>query len=111
MAMVLKVRVNVDGQWYEAGTGVPAEVAERITNPKVWLDTPASPGTAESGGGSVDGSGGEPAPEARERPRGNASRDDWAAYATAHRVEFDENASRDEIRAAVDNAEATNEEG
>lgn len=28
--------VNVDGEWYQPGDDVPAEVAERITNPKAW---------------------------------------------------------------------------
>ncbi|KUF07185.1 hypothetical protein [Leucobacter sp. G161] len=36
-----------------------------------------------------------------EAPRGNASRDEFAAYATALGIEFDAEASRDEIRALV----------
>ena len=104
MAQRLKSRVNVDGTWYEPGTVPPAEVAKRITNPNAWLDRAPATSEEDDGGqgeGSGAGQGG-----ASDRPRGNASRDDWAAYATGRGIEFDENANRDEIRAAVDAAEA-----
>ena len=34
-----------------------------------------------------------------EVPKGNASRDEWAAYATAHGHDIDDEWSRDDIRA------------
>ncbi|MEF2979099.1 hypothetical protein [Subtercola sp. YIM 133946] len=36
----LAAAVHLDGMVYPAGTSVPAEVAERITNPKAWGDEP-----------------------------------------------------------------------
>ena len=39
------------------------------------------------------------------RPKGNGSRDDWAAYATAKGVQFADDAGRDDIKAAVEAAE------
>lgn len=38
------------------------------------------------------------------RPKGNASRDEWAAYADSLGVEYAEDAKREEIKAAVDAA-------
>lgn len=39
------------------------------------------------------------------KPRGNAGRDAWAKYAASKGVEFDESASRDDIKAAVEATE------
>lgn len=36
MGRRLNTYVHVDGQAYGPGSDVPAEVAERITNPDVW---------------------------------------------------------------------------
>lgn len=41
-----------------------------------------------------------------ERPAGNASTEVWAAYAAAIGVSFPEDAGRDDIRKAIDDAEA-----
>jgi hypothetical protein len=105
MTKLLKTRVSVDGTWYEAGTTVPDSVAEQITNPKVWLN-PEPETSDEDGDGQSDGQDGD---QGSDRPRGNQSRDDWAAYATGRGIAFDENASRDEIRAAVDAADTSSE--
>lgn len=35
-------------------------------------------------------------------PKGNASRDEWAAYADSLGVEYDEGAGREDIKAAVE---------
>jgi len=51
-------------------------------------DAPAAPVAAETG-------------PAVARPRGNASRAAWAAYADAVGVEYGEDATRNEIKAAV----------
>lgn len=40
----------------------------------------------------------------RVEPRGNASREEWATYAGSLGVEFDDEAKRDDIRAAVEQA-------
>lgn len=37
----LASHVHIDGQVYGPGSDVPAEVAERITNPKAWLESEA----------------------------------------------------------------------
>lgn len=39
------------------------------------------------------------------KPRGNAGRDAWAKYAASKGIEFDDDASRDEIKAAVEATE------
>jgi hypothetical protein len=38
-------------------------------------------------------------------PKGNASRDEWASYADSLGVEYDEDAKREDIKAAVDAAQ------
>lgn len=43
---------------------------------------------------------------AGDAPKGNASREEWARYAESLGVEFDEDAKRDEIKAAVEAARA-----
>lgn len=48
----LAATVHLDGEVYEAGTKVPADIAKRIDNPKAWGETPApSGGAAKSKGG------------------------------------------------------------
>jgi len=42
-------------------------------------------------------------------PKGNASRQEWANYADSLGVEYDENAKREDIKAAIDAAQAPNE--
>ena len=39
---VLASNVYVDGVLYPAGEDVPAEVADKVTNPKAWGESPAS---------------------------------------------------------------------
>ena len=40
-ARTLAAYVYVEGQVYGPGSDVPAEIAEKITNPKAWGETPA----------------------------------------------------------------------
>lgn len=89
MARSLARNVYVDGKGYGPAFGnadnVPADVAERITNPRAW------------GGG---GESGEPAPTPAAagegdsspagRPAGNASKADWVTYAVSQGVDADE---------------------
>jgi hypothetical protein len=70
---------------------VPSWAQKAITNPDVW-DSPddAALQLAPS------------AAELLERPKGNASRDSWAAYAAQEGVELEDDMTRDDIIAAVD---------
>lgn len=43
-----------------------------------------------------------------DAPRGNASRDEWAAYADSKGVQYDEDAKREDIKAAIEAAAAGN---
>jgi hypothetical protein len=65
---------------------VPDWAAEQIDNPDIWAD------------GDADGD------DSGEPPRAGkgSGRDAWAAYAESLGVEFDEDATRDDIIAAVD---------
>lgn len=49
---VLRTHVWVDGKVYEGGTVPPADVAERITNPKAWTvqQVPGQPEPTGEGG-------------------------------------------------------------
>lgn len=73
---------------------VPVQVGEPVQPAEATLPlTPAAPSpTEESATAPV---------VAAEAPRGNASRDEFAAYATKLGIAFDEDATRDEIRALV----------
>lgn len=67
---------------------LPDWARESITNPDVW-----------------DGEDGEAPAEFSpipERPKGNASRDTWLAYAAQEDVEVEDDMNRDDIIAAVD---------
>lgn len=79
---------NGESQVFGPGDVLPEWARKAITNPKVW-----------------DGEDDEPAvstPAVLERPAGNASREDWAAYATQEGVELEPDMKRDDIKAAVD---------
>lgn len=45
MSKKLAMNTTVEGETYAAGTVPPAEVAEKITNPKAWGETPADDDT------------------------------------------------------------------
>ena len=81
---------------------VPDWAVKAIENPDVWTDDsddePAEPQAAQSDSFPVvDGE----MPTA-DRPRGNASRDAWAAYAAGQGVEVTADMDRTAIVAAVD---------
>ena len=48
MSRRLASYVHVEGQVYGPDADVPAEVAEKITNPKAWGDKPASEEKADA---------------------------------------------------------------
>lgn len=78
-------------QSFGPGDEVPDWARAVITNPDVWEgEEDTSP---------------EPEPTTVERPRGNASRDKWAAYAAARDIEVEDDMNRDDIIAAVDLAD------
>lgn len=92
MARELSANVYVDGVLYgPAGESPPKDVAERITNPKAWA------GTVDAD----DDSG-----EAGIPPKGGAGsgKDAWKAYADSLGVAVDDEASRDDIVAAIEAA-------
>lgn len=77
-------------QVFGPGDEVPGWARKAITNPDVW-----------------DGE--DDAPEdltvsavVLERPAGNASREDWVAYAVQEGVDLEPDMKRDDIKAAVD---------
>lgn len=79
---------NVQSQVFGPDDEVPGWAQKAITNPKVWDGEDDEPG--------------EETPAALERPAGNASREDWAAYAEQEGVELEPDMKRDDIKAAVD---------
>jgi len=96
---------------------VPRWAAAKITNPKAWAQqpeivedddpatVPASSGAAEqtpAGGGSQDSAGGARPPKVGA----GSSREVWAAYAAVRGLELPESASKADIIAAVEAAEA-----
>lgn len=87
----LTANVYVGGRFFESGSTPPKEYADQITNPNAWGesgDTPDGP-PAKAGRGS--------------------GREAWAAYADDHDVAYDDDASRDDLIAAVEAAGAPTE--
>lgn len=77
---------NVQSQVFGPDDDVPAWARKAITNPDVWE-------------GEADESDED---DLLERPAGNASREDWAAYAAQEGVEIEADMKRDDIKAAID---------
>lgn len=78
--MKLRNTVIVNGVAYERGSTPPKEVAEKITNAAAWEDSAETPPRA----------GAESGVEA------------WRSYAASKGIEVPEDASRDDIIAAVE---------
>lgn len=100
---------------------VPGWAEKLITNPKAWKsDTDADEeaieapdGTGQSPEGQSDGGdGGDQNVDGvtvvddPDRPRGNASREEWATYASGRGVDVTGQMGRDDIRAAVEALDA-----
>lgn len=81
---------NLLSQVFGPDDDVPAWARKAITNPDVWGD------------GEDDDEPDENESTVLERPAGNASREDWAAYAEQEGVELEPDMKRDDIKAAVD---------
>jgi hypothetical protein len=84
---------------FAPGDDVPEWAAERITNPKAWADDEPVTPTAEPEADDVDVS---------EPPRSGPGSGEaaWAEYAAARGLEVPDGASRKDIIAAVDAANA-----
>ncbi|GAA3750909.1 hypothetical protein [Micromonospora maritima] len=93
----LAAYVYVDGQPYGPNDPLPEAVARRITNPAAWEGgkVPASAPAPASSPARI------PAPPRSGRGSGA---DAWEAFAKASGVEFDADATRDEIIAACEQA-------
>ncbi|MCU1675341.1 MAG: hypothetical protein JWM93_99 [Frankiales bacterium] len=84
------------------GDTVPKWAADLITNPKAWgAEAAPTPPPPPPGGG-----GGYTSPERPPVAGKGSGKDAWAAYAAARNVEVDPSATRDEIVAAIEGAEA-----
>jgi hypothetical protein len=106
---VHRVEKNEQGREYVAETRVfgpddkvPAEWAKLITNPAAW-DGGEPPKSADAGDGDAPASADEP-DGGGEPPRSGkgSSTEAWQKYAASLGVEVPEDASRDDIVAAVD---------
>lgn len=105
MSRKLIANVYVDGVLYgPAGKSPSKDVAERITNPKAWAGKADSASGGDSGSG--DGSGSGSGEGSGIPPKGGAGsgRDAWKAYADKLSVAVDDDASRDDIVAAIESA-------
>lgn len=91
MAGKLRANVVVGGVMYGPDSDVPADVAAQITNPKAWAEQPVSEGEGRS-------------VEVPPRAGKGSSREAWAEYAAAVKVDVDDDATRDDIIAAVEAA-------
>jgi len=100
------VHVNDDsGRTHVFGPGdqVPDWAAQKITNPKAWAQAPyADPGGQDE---TAAGQGQSPGDQTG-RPAASASKDVWAAYASVLGVQIPPGATKAEITAAVEAAEA-----
>lgn len=85
---------SVRSQQFGPGDDVPDWARDAITNPDVWDGEDPVAEQAEEDLDEV--------PVVLERPKGNASRDTWAAYAEQEGVELESDMNRDDIIAAVD---------
>lgn len=128
-------RVAVGGQWYGPDDDVPDDVARRITNPKAWeggeLPTfaaetdrsAAASGTAsgdgptgpDAGDGDATRSTGETQAEparvpAPQRSGKGSGKDAWEAFLAASGVDYDRNATRDELIATAERAQLIDKE-
>lgn len=111
-ARKLKATVHLDGEVYEAGTKVPAEVAARITNPKAWGkdSTPSGDAPDPAADTSDDGPKGTDAEVIPPLTGKGSSVDAWRAYANAAalarglNIEIPEDAKRGDIVEALEAA-------
>lgn len=90
----LNIFVHVDGTWYGPDDRVPGNVAEQITNPKVWAE-PLTPKAEPVSDGT----------KLKEPPRGGpgSSADAWRAFMVAQEFEVPDNATAKDMQAAWDN--------
>lgn len=94
----LATYVHVDGQVFGPDDNVPADVAEKITNPKAWAEAPAD-APADDGGTATTVS-------VPPRSGKGSGVDAWTAYAATldPPVDVAEGTSRDDVIAAIEAA-------
>ncbi len=87
--------VHVNGSVYGPDDDVPADVAALISNPKAWAEQPAG-AQQKAGAGS----------ESEIPPKGGAGSgaEHWRAYAAKVDVEIADDASREDVIAALEAA-------
>lgn len=99
----LNTYVHVGDRRYGPDDVVPDEVAVKITNPDVWEQredpAPAADQTPPQTPTTVT-------VDDPNRPRGNASREEWATYASGKDIQVTGQMNRDDIRSAVEQFEA-----
>ncbi|MFF9088648.1 hypothetical protein ACF1BE_19890 [Streptomyces sp. NPDC014991] len=102
MARRLRGFVHVDGKWFGPDTEVPADTAKRIGD-HAWETDADSSDDGEPGpvGYTDPGTGGDEAPPRAGRGSGI---DAWRKFAEQRGVEYDTNASREDIIAACEAA-------
>jgi len=90
--------VHVDGMVFGPGDDVPPGIAAKITNPKAWVGGEVPTGHAPAGT--------SPGGEVPEPPRSGpgSSKAAWVEYAAARGVNVADDASREDVIAAVDAA-------
>lgn len=88
---------------YLAVTGGPIDPDDDLAEWLVEYRSQQEAEAAQSDEGDTSDEGGD---GTLEEPAGNASRDEWAAYAESIGVEFDDDAGRNDIRDAVEAAQS-----
>lgn len=105
MVRRLRSYVHLDGKVYKPGEEVPAQVAERIPNPKAWEEQQQSPPTEEDY---------EEEGEAPQRPAESDRKDTWIDYVLEIRGDLSEDdvaqMTKAELIAAADEAGGDQEE-
>jgi hypothetical protein len=109
----LNTYVHVGDVRYGPEDVVPDEVAAKITNPDVWerREDPAPaadqtpPQTPTKVTAEISPVTNPPVVDP-DRPRGNASREEWATYASGKDIQVTGQMNRDDIRSAVEQWDA-----
>lgn len=97
----LNIYVHVDGVRYGPDDTISDAVAAKITNPKVWAQREDPPPAADQTPPETVVTVDDP-----NRPRGNASREEWATYASGKDIQVTGQMNRDDIRGTVERWDA-----
>lgn len=103
-----KIRDDLDGvvlQYGEDGTLHTLRAGDDVPDGVLvgdHLTAPADHDDHDDHDGSDEGDEGDEGEPAPSKPRGNSGREAWVEYATALGVEFDVDATREDIKAAIE---------